>query len=208
MSDALHLESAPARDVSRQGTNEPANFPSLSSDQERRLAAMLDNYFNSVWRAGRRMGLMSAQAEENAQEAFAIAARKLDDIETGREHAFLLGVAVRLAANTRRRTSARVEQATSEISSNTPSCAAPLAEELLEQKQQRHVLDQVILSMPAILGEVLTLYEIEELNLPEIAQALGIPEGTAASRLRRAREEFSRKVQRLEKRLAKQKEAQ
>jgi len=45
--------------------------------------------------------------------------------------------------------------------------------------------------------EVLTLYEIEELTVPEIAVALDIPEGTAASRLRRAREEFRRKAARL-----------
>ena len=48
--------------------------------------------------------------------------------------------------------------------------------------------------MSDVLREVLTLYEIEELNLSEIAEVLDIAEGTAASRLRRAREEFSRKL--------------
>ena len=70
----------------------------------------------------------------------------------------------------------------------------PLAEELLEQKQQRALLDRILQSMSDAFREVLTLYEIEELTLPEVAVALEIPEGTAASRLRRAREEFSRKI--------------
>jgi len=64
----------------------------------------------------------------------------------------------------------------------------------------------VLLSMPDILREVITLYEIEELNLSEIADSLAIPEGTVASRLRRARVEFSRKVQRLATRMVHRKE--
>lgn len=56
------------------------------------------------------------------------------------------------------------------------------------------------------LREVLALYEIEELTLPEIAAALEIPEGTAASRLRRARTEFSRKARQLGKRIARSEE--
>ena len=72
--------------------------------------------------------------------------------------------------------------------------AMPQAEELLAQKQQRAILDRILESMSDAFREVLTLYEIEELTLPEIAAALEIPEGTAASRLRRARKEFSRKI--------------
>lgn len=207
MPEASLLETAQALDADRLGANTPTTFPSLSTEQECRLAALLENHFDSVWRAGRRLALTSAQAEENAQEVFAIAAKKLDRIEEGRERAFLLGVAVRLAANARRRGSTRIEQSSTEISEADPVHTVPTADDLLAQKQQRVVLDEVILSMPTTLGQVLTLYEIEELNLPEIAEALGIPEGTVASRLRRARSEFSRKVQRLAQRFAKAKEA-
>jgi RNA polymerase sigma-70 factor (ECF subfamily) len=41
------------------------------------------------------------------------------------------------------------------------------------------------------------LYELEHLELREIAALEHIPQGTAASRLRRAREEFSTQCQRL-----------
>ena len=207
MRDALQLETSRALDAVSQGTSDPTNFPSLTAEQERRLATMLNNHFDSVWRAGRRMGLPCAQAEENAQEVFAIAAKKLDGIERGRERAFLLGVAVRLAANARRRTSARIEQPGIGPLEHEVFDSTPLAEELLEQKQQRSQLDQLLLSLPDALREVLTLYEIEELNLPEIAEALEIPGGTVASRLRRARAEFSRRVQRVVTRMAHLKEA-
>ena len=143
------------------------------------------------------MGLSAAQAEENAQEAYSVVARKLDRINDGRERAYLLGVAVRLAANERRRAASRMEQVASEREPYEIADALPRAEELLEQKQQRALLDQILQSMSDAFREILTLYEIEELTLPEVAVALEIPEGTAASRLRRAREEFSRKLGRL-----------
>jgi RNA polymerase sigma-70 factor (ECF subfamily) len=155
---------------------------------------MLTAHFDAVWRAGRRAGLSSPQAEENAQEAFAIGARKLDQIETGRERAFLLGVAVRLANNTRRLLSSQMELVRFDAQDEDTVDAEPLAEELLARKQQRELLDRVLQSLSEPFREVLTLYEIHDLTLAEIATALGIPEGTAASRLRRAREEFTRKV--------------
>ena len=207
MPDALQLEASRALDAELHDTNRLADFPSLTAEQERRLAWMLNNYFDSVWRAGRRMGLQSGQAQENAQEAFALAARKLGDIEPGRERTFLLGVAVRLAANARRKNSARLDELASDASEHDALDTTPRADDLLAQKQQRSLLDRILRSMSHVLREVLTLYEIEELNLPEIAEVLGIPEGTAASRLRRAREEFSRKLGSLAPRATRSKES-
>jgi RNA polymerase sigma-70 factor, ECF subfamily len=196
MNDAGHFEKPRAFEAEPSGTHDGTDFPSLSVAQERRLAFMLNSHFDSVWRAGRRMGLADAQAEENAQETFAIAARKLDRVEHGRERAYLLGVAVRLAVNARRRVAERLQQVAFDHADHETADSMPIAEELLEQKQQRAILDRILETMSDAFRQVLTLYEVEELTLPEIAMALEIPEGTAASRLRRAREEFSRKVQR------------
>jgi DNA-directed RNA polymerase specialized sigma24 family protein len=44
------------------------------------------------------------------------------------------------------------------------------------------------------------LHDIDEQTVPEIAHALEIPEGTAYSRLRVAREKFTAAVRRLERR--------
>jgi RNA polymerase sigma-70 factor (ECF subfamily) len=44
---------------------------------------------------------------------------------------------------------------------------------------------------------VFTLHELEEMSMSEIAELVGIPAGTVASRLRRARQDFEAIVARL-----------
>jgi len=53
--------------------------------------------------------------------------------------------------------------------------------------------------MPIELRAVFVLSEIEELTMAEIAVLMAIPPGTVASRLRRARVQFSEHVARLHK---------
>lgn len=203
LSDATVVDPS---DLPTRRTRPNSDFPKLSPTQQYRLATMLTAHFDAVWRAGRRAGLSSPQAEENAQEAFAVCARKLDQIEVGRERAFLLGVAVRLAHNARRLVASQLELVRFDTQDNETVDGKPLAEELLARKEQLELLDRILRSLSETFREVLTLYEIHDLTLAEIATALGIPEGTAASRLRRAREEFTRKVDKYFAGLARAKE--
>jgi RNA polymerase sigma-70 factor (ECF subfamily) len=168
-------------------------FPMLKPIEEQRLAHLLSAHFESVWRVGMHMGLSSAQAEENAQETYAVAARKLNDIVPGSERAYLLGVASRLAINTRRLASQRIDRAPTTNSTDLPTTTS-LPDELLARKEERRLLESLLQLLPEDFRQVITLYEIEELTLPEIAAALEIPLGTATSRLRRARDEFNKKL--------------
>jgi RNA polymerase sigma-70 factor (ECF subfamily) len=188
------------------GAAESCDFPPLTMQQERRLAEMLTAHFAVVWRAGRRAGLLNGQAEEIAQEAFALAARRLDSIELGRERAYLIAVASRLAQNARRRLAARCEWLAIDPEHHDAVDLEPHIDDLVARKQGRELLDSILASMSDAFREVLTLYEIHDFTLQEIAVALGIPEGTAASRLRRAREEFTRKVERFTMQTASRKE--
>ena len=52
-----------------------------------------------------------------------------------------------------------------------------------DQQPMQTALDQ----LPVLYREVLLLYEVEEMSYQEISAALGIPIGTAMSRLSRAR---------------------
>jgi RNA polymerase sigma-70 factor (ECF subfamily) len=67
-------------------------------------------------------------------------------------------------------------------------------EALLAARRARDRLDAVLGQMPDDLRAAFVLFEIEGFTKEEVAQALGIPAGTAASRLRRAREDFARRA--------------
>src|ERR1700753_3573975 len=145
------------------------------------LRALLDAHHAEVWRIARRLGVPEAAADDVAQQVFVVAAAKHESIEPGREHAFLIRATVRLAANARRSAVSRHEHSDDEL--DRRASEAPQAEELLDEKRLRVLLDEVLDSLPEDLRTVLVLFELEELRLDEIAQLLDVPRGTAASRL-------------------------
>jgi RNA polymerase sigma-70 factor (ECF subfamily) len=154
------------------------------------LRALFETHYGSIWRLLRRLGVRPAQLDDAAQEVFWAAARRLRDITPGREHSFLYGVAIRVAANEARRQSSAMPLA---ALADVPALAddRPSVETLLVAREARALLDQALDRLPLDLRAVLVLHELEGLELKRIAEIEGIPPGTASSRLRRAREEFS-----------------
>jgi RNA polymerase sigma-70 factor, ECF subfamily len=166
--------------------DEPA--PTRSPEQELRIARALGDHFASVWRSLRRLGVSESLADDAAQQVFVAFAQRIDVIEPGREHPYLMGIAVRVAANFRRQR-ARSREDPVELLDESPSSARD-PESLLLEQQRRQRLDEALATLPDVQRQVFVLYEIEGFSMPEIARALEIPLGTAASRLRRAREAF------------------
>jgi RNA polymerase sigma-70 factor (ECF subfamily) len=131
--------------------------------------------------------MSAADADDAAQQVFMIATRKLEEIAPGKERTFLYGTALRVAANARR-TVRRRREAPAEP--DTRIAEDPLPDALTELGQARMLLDEILERLPPPLRKVLVLAEIEELEVAAIAELEGIPVGTAASRLRRARAAF------------------
>ena len=164
------------------------------------LRAMFEAYYGSVWRLLRRFGVGPAHLEDATQEVFWVAARRLSDIRSGREHAFLYGVALRVAAGEARRQAAAVPLSSlDDAPSLSDEGASP--EETLAAREARALLDQALACLPHDLRVVLVLHELEGLDVRKIAEIQDIPLGTASSRLRRAREEFSAVARRMRARL-------
>lgn len=151
-----------------------------------------------MWRIVRRFGVPAASADDAAQEVFIIAARRLGEIESGGERPYLFGIAIRVAANARRAHAKRPEHADSEALVEAES-QLPLSDALLDQKRMRELSESVLDAMTLELRAAFVLFELEGFSVPEIAELLEIPLGTAASRLRRAREAFREAVTRLKK---------
>jgi RNA polymerase sigma-70 factor (ECF subfamily) len=154
-----------------------------------RLRGLVDRYYDFVWRTVRFHGVPDANAEDAAQQVFCIVARRLGEILPVAEASFLFSTSVRVASEARR-TARRRPVTTGEDEADAIESPMPSPEDLLDQQRAREVLREVLAEMSVDLQTVFVLYEIEELTLREIASMLSIPEGTATSRLRRAREEF------------------
>jgi RNA polymerase sigma-70 factor (ECF subfamily) len=159
-----------------------------------RVRAMFEAHFDFIWRALRRFGLSEDRADDAAQQVFVVASRRLDDIEQGRERSFLFGTALRVASDARKAAAHRREIPHEEPGRELEG--GPRPDDLVEQRRARALLDDVLDAMDLELRAVFVLFEIEEMTTAEIAEALAIPHGTVASRLRRAREEFRIGVER------------
>ena len=161
--------------------------------QRARLEAMFEAHHELVWRTLRRYGLDAEAAADVAQQAFLVAVERIDDIWQGSERAFLVGTALRLAASARRKAARWQLEAQMDVHAPTVSRDQP-------ERQTRvlQMLDLALAQLDAKLVEVFVLFDIEGLSAPEISQALQIPTGTVASRLRRAREDFRAVAQRLQ----------
>jgi RNA polymerase sigma-70 factor (ECF subfamily) len=142
-----------------------------------------------VWRVLRRLGLPKADADDAVQQVFLVASGKFAELVPGKERSFLYGTAVRVAANLRRGLQRRRETpADDELLEFVADSRLP--DELVEQHRARALLDELLGALPEELGRILVLAEIEGLTVAAIAELEAIPAGTAASRLRRAREAF------------------
>jgi RNA polymerase sigma-70 factor (ECF subfamily) len=163
------------------------------------LATLVRTQFGFVWRTLRRFGVPQGDADDAAQQVFMVLARKHCDIEPGAERAFLFGTAVRIASRSRRTRQRRREEL--EDTFDTLLGASPDPEAVLEQRQATELLSAILETMPDDMRAAFVLCEVEQLTMIEVAELLGVPQGTIASRLRRAREQYDAAVGRLRKRL-------
>ena len=161
-----------------------------------RLHALVSENSRAVWRFLCRLGLSEADADDALQEVMLVAARRLEDIRPGKERAFLLSSAYRVAAAARRvRTRRQEVSAELLLEMADPN---PHPDSVLEQRRALRLLDEVLGQMSIERRAVFVAAEFEGLSLTEIAEVMGVPRGTAASRLRLAKEEFRARVERLE----------
>lgn len=79
-----------------------------------------------------------------------------------------------------------------------PPTAGPDALARLQRADRREVLRQAMTQVRPVLREAVLLRDIRELSYQEIADRLGVPEGTIKSRISRGRRELARRIVKLE----------
>jgi RNA polymerase sigma-70 factor (ECF subfamily) len=164
-------------------------YPAAVPDVERqaRLTRMVERDYRMIWRLLRRLGVHEHAIDDATQQVFLVAAERLTDIAPASESSFVFGTALRVAQSLRRKHSREDPSAEADLSASS----LPGPDELSEQRRQRERLDRIIEQLPLDLRTVFILFELEGLSSPQIAELVGAPLGTVASRLRRAREQFA-----------------
>jgi RNA polymerase sigma-70 factor (ECF subfamily) len=200
------VETDPGYD-NRHDADAPADAPPSSAvaslggsgRADERLVQALSLHFRVVWRSLRRFGVPEAQVDDAVQHVFATLSRKLDTVGVGKERAFLLATAARVAANVRRAEQRERAPRDDEQDIDSLEHPDPVPEELLEWKRRRELLEGLLDALPHDQRTAFVLFELEGLSMTEISEALEIPMGTVASRLRRARARFETGAQAIRK---------
>lgn len=163
-------------------------------------AAEVDKIFREhgpfVWRALRRLGVASSDVDDAVQEVFVVVHRKLQQYEgRGQLRTWLYGIAVRVGAAQRRRSHVRHEVPTEEpVAPDAASGSNP--EGVAAEREALVLLDRALDALDDEKRAVFVLYEVEGLEMQEIAEALDCPVQTAYSRLHAARKEVEKSMRR------------
>jgi RNA polymerase sigma-70 factor (ECF subfamily) len=138
------------------------------------------------------LGVTEADVEDVCQEVFTTVCQNINRFE-GRSslRTWIYGICLHKVLNYRRAAYRRRERLDpgSEQGVECPQLGD------LEQKQTRGILQEALAALEEKKREVFVLYEIEELPMSEIAQALGCPLFTAYSRLYAARRDIKKAVE-------------
>jgi RNA polymerase sigma-70 factor (ECF subfamily) len=137
-----------------------------------------------VGRTLRYLGVREAHLEDACQEAFVVVHRQLGQLRGGSERAWIRRICVRIAGNYRRSLRRRPEDAMGD----PPEVAVPPTQHGdAERRQARERLLAALDVLPEEQRVVFVLFEIEQLAMAEIAEAVGCPLQTAYARLYAAR---------------------
>ncbi|OJY15843.1 MAG: hypothetical protein BGO98_24570 [Myxococcales bacterium 68-20] len=165
--------------------------PSSSIFRER-----IEAVSGSIWRCLRRFGVPSNDVEDCFQSVLLQLHARWDTlgrlpVEELRKYACAVAIGVARAAA---RSRERAERGSYDLPDDLVARGTP--ESVAEQNEERAQLDAVLATLTDERREVFVLYELEGLTGAEIAELLGVPAGTVASRLRRARADFEAAVAR------------
>ncbi len=169
----------------REWAGEPCDPAAPRRADENRLRELAIAQRLPLTRYLARLGVCEGELDDAVQEVLIVAASKLEGVRPEQERPFLFATALRIASNARRGQFRR-RRMHADLS-EAPGEPPPTVEDLTDELFGRALLDEALQHMPQDARLVFQLVELEEMAMPSVALRLGLPEGTVASRLRRAR---------------------
>src|SRR3954464_10422244 len=140
------------------------------------------------------------EAEDLTQDIFLKIFRSLDTFDRRANfQTWLISVSRNLCIDHYRSVRKERETIDREVDANelTPASRDPGPVAALEQRDRVTLLRQAMLELPETLRTAVLMRDIQELSYQEIAERLGLPEGTVKSRINRGRTELARQIRRL-----------
>ena len=174
----------------------PGRPPGLEDPARHDFAALYERWFDDVCRWLRAMGGAERELEDLAQEVFLVARRRFAGFDGGSAPAWLYGIAWRVAADGRRRAWFRRWVGSDEAAAASVG-GDPV--ELLERRESRLLLHQLLAQMSARRRTALVLSEVEGYTAGQIAELEGVKVATIWTRLHHARRELLQRLERWER---------
>jgi RNA polymerase sigma-70 factor (ECF subfamily) len=155
-------------------------------------------HFDFVWGALRRLGVREDDVQDLTQKVFLVVYMKLPGFENRSTlRTWIFRICLNAASDYRRSAPIRREIVTEPGELASLSGFQDDLHERNEAQRRLAVAETILHKLPEAQRLVFVLFELEELSGAEIAELLGISLGTVRSRLRLAREVFTREVKRL-----------
>jgi RNA polymerase sigma-70 factor (ECF subfamily) len=165
--------------------------PHATSPDAEEFRALFDRECGYVLASLRRLGVQERDCEDLGNEVFVRVYQKLGELDRTRSpRPWLFAFCVRLASDYRE---LKRHSALRFTDHDIPEPAAG-PEDDVARAEAREIAARALEALDLDKRAVLVLHDIDETPIPEVARVLGIPEGTAYSRLRAARAELTRAV--------------
>ena len=175
----------PVNTVSASGPSDASLVARIAVGDERALQMIYERYSPLVYGLSRRVTASTAHAEEITQEVFVYLWQNPDrfDAERGTLRAFLGAVAHRRSVDEVRRNTRRVARE-DRIGGDATNLDMIEISDGVERSQTAERVRAAVSSLPEQQREAVLLAYFGGFTFRQVAEQLGIPEGTAKSRLR------------------------
>jgi RNA polymerase sigma-70 factor (ECF subfamily) len=174
-----------------QGDFVTATALSPTEVDRREFRALFERECGYVLASLRRLGVAERDCEDVGNEVFVRVFARMGELDRSRSpRPWLFAFCVRLASDYRKLKRHEIELLGDRDAPQTGGGA----EEDVARMEARRVASRALERLDIDKRAVFVLHDIDETPIPEIARALAIPEGTAYSRLRAARAEFTAAV--------------
>jgi RNA polymerase sigma factor (sigma-70 family) len=175
----------PVNTVSPTGPPDVSLMARIAVGDDRALQMVYERYSPLVYGLARRVTASTAHAEEITQEVFVYLWQNPDrfDADRGTLRAFLGALAHRRAVDEVRRSTRRAARE-DRVGSDTTNLEVLEIGDDLERSQTAERVRAAVSSLPDQQREAVLLAYFGGCTFREVAERLGIPEGTAKSRLR------------------------